>query len=243
MRVTPDSLAADIGDEPLLLARRTGAPVVVCADRVRGARLLAAEGADVIVADDGLQHYALRRDLEIVVVDGERRFGNGRLLPAGPLREPASRLQEAAIVLANGGPGEAHWPRFDLRLGPAQRLAGGQARPLEDFAGRPAWVVAGIGNPGRFHAALRHLGIEVHAVEVPDHGRVELGSLRRDEPWPVLMTEKDAVKYPQLAEPDMWFVPAEVDMQGDAEQAVLSKVLAQITHGRGPAVAPAAGHG
>jgi tetraacyldisaccharide 4'-kinase len=242
VRVSKDSLAEDIGDEPLLLARRTGVPVLVCTNRGRAARTLAEEGADVIVADDGLQHYALHRDLEILVVDGERRLGNGRLLPAGPLREPPSRLGEAAMVLANGGPSDLPWPRFDLTIGVAQPLRGGEPKSLRDFAGRPAWVLAGIGNPGRFHAALRRIGIEVHAVRVPDHGSVDLAALRIKKDWPVLMTEKDAVKYPQCVGADLWFVPAEVQMQGQVEQMLLSKVFA-LLRGRASATAAAPGAG
>ena len=232
VRVTSASRAEDVGDEPMLLARRTGEPVAVCVKRARAARLLVEAGADVIVADDGLQHYALHRDLEIIVLDGERRLGNGRLLPAGPLREAPSRLQGDALVLANGGPPNLPWPRFELRTGTASPLAGGRSRQLQDFAGRPVWAVAGIGNPGRFHRALARAGIEVHAVHVPDHGRLDLARLRRANAWPVLMTEKDAVKYPECAEPDLWFVPVEVEMQGQAEQIVLSRVLALLARGQ-----------
>lgn len=233
VRVAIDSLAADVGDEPLLLARRTGVPVAVCVRRARAARMLADAGVDVIVADDGLQHYALHRDLEVIVLDGERQIGNGRLLPAGPLREPPSRLREAGIVLANGGPPDLPWPRFELVITTAVPLAAGQPKPLEDFTGRPAWAVAGIGNPGRFHAALRGRGIEVHPVDVPDHGTFDIGRLRRESPWPVLMTEKDAVKYPFCRERDVWYVPAEVEMQGNAEEVILARVLALIpSHGR-----------
>lgn len=232
VRVTAGSRAEDVGDEPLLLARRTGEPVAVCVRRARAARLLVEAGADVIVADDGLQHYALHRDLEIMVLDGERQLGNGRLLPAGPLREPPSRLQEDALVLANGGPADLPWLRFELRTGAASPLAGGRPRPLADFAGQPVWAVAGIGNPGRFHAALARYGIDVHAVHVPDHGRLNLAQLRLDNVWPVLMTEKDAVKYPHCAEPDLWWVPAEVEMQGQAGQIILSRILALLPQRR-----------
>jgi tetraacyldisaccharide 4'-kinase len=242
VRVTADSRAEDVGDEPLLLARRTAAPVAVCIHRARAARMLADAGAEVIVSDDGMQHYALHRDLEIVVLDGERQLGNGRLLPAGPLREPPARLRDAAIVLANGGPPDLPWPRFELRINAALPFVGGQPRPLADFAARPAWAVAGIGNPGRFHAALRHLGIEVHVADVPDHGRIDVARLRRSQAWPVLMTEKDAVKYPQCTEPDVWYVPAEVEMQGQAGQLVLARVLGLLRR-RAPSTGSGVGHG
>jgi tetraacyldisaccharide 4'-kinase len=244
VRVTPDSLAEEVGDEPLLLARRTGVPVAVCVHRVLAARMLVDAGVDAIVADDGMQHYALYRDLEIIVLDGERQLGNGRLLPAGPLREPPARLRDAAIVLANGGSPDLPWPRFVLELSDAIPLAGGEPKPLVAFAARPAWAVAGIGNPGRFHAELRRRGIEVHAADVADHGWVDVTRLRRQHAWPVLMTEKDAVKYPHCTEPDVWYVPAEVEMQGPAGQIVLSRVLTLLPQrGHALSVGPGASHG
>lgn len=232
LRLGPASRVEDVGDEPLLLARTTGAPVAVCVDRARAARLLVAEGIDVIVSDDGLQHYALARDLEIVVLDGERRLGNGRMLPAGPLREPPRRLGEAALVLVNGGRAEAAGELpFELRATGAVALGGGARRALGAFAGRKAWAVAGIGNPERFLAELRRHGIEPLAVEVPDHGTTDLSRLRARADWPILMTEKDAVKYLPGADDNVWYVPAEVAMSVEVEKAVLARVLAVLAGG------------
>lgn len=222
------SRAADVGDEPLLLARRANCPVFVDRERARAAARAAREGADVVLADDGLQHYALVRDLEIAVVDGERGLGNGRLLPAGPLREPASRLAGVPLVVRNGGAREPGALRFELRVGDAVRMDGGARQPLAAFAGRRAWMVAGIGNPGRFAAALRAAGIEPVAADVPDHGTVDLAALRGREALPVLMTEKDAVKYPASPGPDTWYVPADVDMPADAEARIMAVVRAVL---------------
>lgn len=224
VRVTAASRAEEVGDEPLLLARRTGVSVAVAARRARAALLVAAEGADVVVADDGLQHYALARDLEIIVIDGERQLGNGRLLPAGPLREPASRLGTADLVLVNGGQSSYGRIAFTLRLRGAVALNSPERRDLAFFAGKKVWAVAGIGNPQRFFAELRSHGIDATPVDLPDHGRADLGRLRRDADWPILMTEKDAVKYPQCPDPDAWYLPAEVEMSPESEAAIMSRV-------------------
>ena len=137
---------AQVGDEPCLI-RASGVPVAVGRDRPAAAKLLIAAGCDVVIADDGLQHYALARDLEICVIDGVRRFGNGRLLPAGPLREPMSRLQQVDYRVCNGGavtPGDI---AMELRGGMARALVDDHAKPLVDFAGQTVHAVAAIGNP------------------------------------------------------------------------------------------------
>lgn len=227
-RVRTDSRADQVGDEPLLLARRTGVPVVVGRDRVAAARLARTHGADVIVADDGLQHYALARDLEIAVIDGKRQLGNGRLLPAGPLREPAARLGSVDLVLVNGGPAETGRHAFALRLRDAVALGTGASVALGEFAGRKAWAVAGIGNPQRFVEALRERRIDAEPVAVPDHGTADLAALRKRADWPILMTEKDAVKYPQLEDGNAWYLPADLEMTPADEAAVMRKVRAAL---------------
>lgn len=226
--VTRNSSAAEIGDEPLLLARRTGVPVCVCAERVRAAETLIEGGAGVIVADDGLQHYRLARDIEIVVVDGERGFGNGRLLPAGPLREPVTRLTEADLVLVNGGAGQIRGERFVLTGAAAVNIANGETRPLAAFTGQRAWAVAGIGNPQRFVDSLRAAGIEAESVPVADHGTVDLAALHRTRAQPVLMTEKDAVKYRRTDHPSAWMVPVEVQMPPEVGERIIGRIRALV---------------
>ena len=158
-------LAADpsiVGDESLLLARRTSVPVAIGRDRPSAAQLLVSAGCDVVVSDDGLQHYALARDCEIVVVDGERRFGNGWLLPAGPLRESEARLRRVDAVVVNGGRAQLEGAlSMRLEAKDALSLIGGAIKTLREFAGHSVHAVAGIGNPERFFNMLRGYGIEV----------------------------------------------------------------------------------
>jgi tetraacyldisaccharide 4'-kinase len=197
-----------VGDEPALLVRRTGAPVAVGRDRPAAAQLLVDAGCDVVVSDDGLQHHALARDCEIAVIDGERRFGNGSLLPAGPLREPIGRLAAADAVVVNGGrvPLEG---AFTMRLEPgsASSVAGGAVKALAEFAGLTVHAVAGIGNPQRFFDMLRAHGIVVVAHPLPDHARLRAADISFGDQCPVLMTEKDAVKCARIAGPHHWYVP------------------------------------
>jgi tetraacyldisaccharide 4'-kinase len=213
--VAPDADAARVGDEPLLLAR-TGVPVAVGADRVAAARsLLAAHPAcDVIVADDGLQHYRLARDFEIVVVDAARGLGNGWQLPAGPLREPAARLDEADAIVALVTPGAPApriapnaW-RMTLEAGAFVRVADrSQSQPASAFTGTGVHAVAGIGNPARFFAHLRSLGIAATAHPFPDHHPFAPRDLALPGARAILMTEKDAVKCEAFADGRCWYLP------------------------------------
>lgn len=230
--VAVDDPAEAVGDEPLLLARRTGVPVCICTDRVRAVtHLLDVAEVDIVVADDGLQHYRMRRDLEFAVIDGARGLGNGRLLPAGPLREPAARLNEVDCIFVNGGPVAGPdgfvTAGFDLRPDRARSLADATDCELEAFRGRTVWAVAGIGNPERFYAVLAERGIEAEPVPVSDHGVVSLEALAARRAQPILMTEKDAVKYPAPVTVDAWYVPVELHMTPDAE-AIVDKQITEI---------------
>jgi tetraacyldisaccharide 4'-kinase len=183
-----------VGDEPVMLARRGVCPVVAGPDRVADARLAVVEhGANLLLCDDGLQHYRLARDLEVAVIDAARELGNRRCLPAGPLREPPGRLRAVDLVVRNGGAGQGH--RFRLVAGEAVSLgAPALTRPLEHFRGVRVTAVAGIGNPERFFADLRRRGLEVEARPYPDHHVLTAADVASWPPGPVLMTEKDAVK-------------------------------------------------
>ena len=227
VRVTPSSDAGEVGDEPVMLARQSGCPVWVCIDRAGAARRAVAEGAEIVLSDDGLQHYRMTRDLEICVVDGAHGLGNGLRLPAGPLRESSRRLREVDEVLVQGMESEFPGLKFELRIDRAVRLDGARQRPLAEFAGRRVLALAGVGVPQRFHAALRAHGLEVEPVRVPDHGRVSLPALLK-RGLPVIMTAKDAVKYPDPGGEDLWWAPASVYMPESSRERVLRRVLALL---------------
>jgi tetraacyldisaccharide 4'-kinase len=201
----------DGGDEPVLIARQSGLRVRVDRDRSAAARELIAAGCDVIVCDDGLQHYRLQRDIEIEVIDGQRRYGNGRLLPAGPLREPAQRGQRCDFRVVNGGEaGFGEWP-MRLQTDGALPLLGGRLRPLAYFSGQRVHAVAGIGNPARFFEMLRAAGIGVVPHAFSDHHVYSAADFEFGSELPVLMTEKDAVKCAGLA--NEWFYSVPVSAQ------------------------------
>jgi tetraacyldisaccharide 4'-kinase len=228
-----------VGDEPVLLARRTGCDIVVAADRVAGARRLAQRGAQVILADDGLQHLRLARSCEVLLIDGARGFGNGRLLPAGPLRERPTRPLRADVVVVNGAASHgslARWLRPDEALTmqlvaqDAVGLAGQQPpQPLSVWRGRRVHAVAGIGNPARFFRQLRDLGIEVIEHAFPDHHAFRASELAFADDLPVLMTEKDAVKCAQFASARLWYVPVTAHFSDGDAQRLLTSVLAKVS--------------
>jgi tetraacyldisaccharide 4'-kinase len=223
-RVRPGDSPRDVGDEPALIARRTEAPVAVGADRPGAVRLLEPD-CDVIVSDDGLQHYRLARDAEIVVVDGLRGLGNEWRLPAGPLREPASRLDDASAVVVNGEGFE--WPgALQMRMVP-QRFVGvanGEALPPQSLLGRKAHAVAAIGHPERFFQSLRDLGIDVLAHPLPDHAVPGADDIRFGDDLPVLMTEKDAVKCADAAGPAHWYLEVGAAFEADGAARLLATV-------------------
>lgn len=219
--VQADTDPARSGDEPLLIARRTGARVRADRDRAAAARALVAAGCDVVVCDDGLQHYRLARDVEIEVLDARRRHGNGRLLPAGPLREPAGRAARCHFHVLNLGavgtgpadvvqaaPRFGEWP-MQLAADAAVPLQGGRPTPLAAFAGRRVHAVAGIGDPERFFAMLRERGIAVVPHAFPDHHRYCAADFDFGSDLPVLMTEKDAVKARAFATSRFHAVPVD----------------------------------
>jgi len=238
LHVKPTTPAAVAGDEPVLLAARGDATVVVDPVRARGAHLLVEEyGVDVIVADDGLQHYALARDLEIAVIDGERGHGNGRLLPAGPLREPCSRLAGVDLQLEHG-------PHGDFQLVPdsvrpvrnCETCLPENLHALASFAGQRVHALAGIGAPQRFFDMLRRHDIDVIPHHFPDHHDFRSADIRFNDDLPVLMTEKDAVKCRARADRRHWYVPVRVALAPTSEQrlaALLETCLHQAapTHG------------
>lgn len=212
------------GDEPVLIARRTGVRVRVDRDRAAAARELIAAGCNIVVCDDGLQHYRLRRDIEIEVIDGRRRYGNGRLLPAGPLREPSGRGAECDFRVVNGGDaGFGEWA-MQLQATNAVPLLGGRNRPLSSFGGHRVHAVAGIGNPQRFFEMLRGLGIGVVPHAFDDHHAYIASDLAFGSELPVLMTEKDAVKCAAFANEWHYSVPVAAELPEAFWVALMEKL-------------------
>jgi len=237
VRLLATSRADDVGDEALLIGRRAQCPVYVGDDRVQAAQAAIAAGATVVIADDGLQHLRLARDAEVVLVDTQRGFGNGALLPAGPLREPTVRLGTVSAVVLNVeslGPGAGEQLEPRLRHGFRMRLAGselqavgeaGRRRPLASFAGQRIHAVAGIGNPHRFFLTLRMAGLLPIEHRFPDHHPYQAGDLNFGDDLPVIMTEKDAVKCQAFASAQCWCLPVSAQFAPADESALLGRIL------------------
>ena len=219
--------AATCGDEPVMLARRTGVPVAVAANRLDAVKMLAERGLDLVLSDDGLQHAALVRDIELCVVDGERGFGNGHLIPAGPLREPVARLATVDYVIANGeGPGNDRLENADTMHMDAyvvRSVDDEKMYPVEEFASMcdrvAVHAVAGIGNPGRFFRLLEDLGFQADTRVFPDHHAFSAGDFASVEPGSaIIMTEKDAVKCRSMGLENAWYIPVEARLPESFEQ-------------------------
>ena len=221
--VTSNSQPSEVGDEPVLMRHRIQCPMVVDPNRGRGAQCLVEEhDCDVIICDDGLQHYALQRDIEIAVMDAKRRTGNHFLLPSGPLRESTARLQEVDFVVVNGQ--DAHSGEWLMSLAPGelvnlknptQHLA---LSELED----PVIAAAGIGHPERFYTLLEQHKVKLKScLSFVDHHAFQASDLPKER---VLMTEKDAVKCRAFAHDDWWYLPVDANLDSEFEQQLLMKL-------------------
>lgn len=216
LTVTESISAAESGDEPFLIRRRTQVPVVVDPIRARGAKELEAQGCNIIICDDGLQHYALQRDIEIVVIDGHRKLGNGWLMPLGPLREPQSRLKRADYIVVNGK---------DMVLEPdtIQAINGHDKQIQEPFT-----AVAAIGNPERFYRTLEGLGYQFDSQSFPDHYEFSEQDFESFQ-GSIVMTEKDAVKCLSFADERFYFLPVSAKLSKQFIQSLMEQIKA-ITH-------------
>lgn len=229
--VTPSTKVADSGDEPLMLAQQTGLPVVADPKRVRGVQALVEAGCDIILSDDGLQHLALDRDIELLVVDGARGLGNGCCLPAGPLRESPNRLQRVDAVVVNGDL-QHTLPvasTTSMQLTPLywRRLKDGERFPLEPLPFTlPVHAVAGIGHPERFFRTLSTLGIRGDWHPLADHQQYSADALSFAESRPVIMTAKDAVKCYALAPPDSWVLEVVATLPPEFEYWLAARLSA-----------------
>lgn len=234
-RVTAEQDAGTAGDEPLLIVQRSGVPLMSDPDRSRAVRaLLEAEALDLILCDDGLQHYRLARDLELVLIDAARGLGNRRCLPAGPLREPAERLRSVDAVLYNGAAADGDGG-YAFRLQPTAlvNLASGARQPLTHFpAGQALHAVAGIGNPQRFFNTLEALHWRPIPHAFADHAQYGAAQLSFSPALPIVMTEKDAVKCRAFAAADCWYLAVDA-VPSPAFVAWFDAQLLRLLPGRG----------
>ena len=229
--VTEVDTAAVVGDEPLLIRRELGAPVVVCTDRKRALDVLVDQGAvDVVLSDDGLQHYPMPRDIELLVLDAERGLGNGRLLPAGPLREPASRLTNVDVVLERNScdpdRGFSYQPSGALHLASGRQVSWSEC--VAEWRDQSMVAMTGLGQPRQFFEMLRGQGLAIEAESLGDHEAMTQAHLDRRDEQVLLMTAKDAVKLSECTDPRVWVVAIEVALPS----SLLTKLTALLPSAR-----------
>lgn len=223
--VRPDSDPVMVGDEAVLLAGMSQCPVAVAPRRPEAARLLIEQDScDLILSDDGLQHYALQRDIEIVVIDGLRRLGNGFCLPAGPLREPATRLAEVDFVVINGRANKGEYSMKMEAAGARNLVDDREIRELASFRGQSVHGVAAIGHPERFFAMLRQAGLQVEEHAFPDHHSFAQTELAFNDDRPVFMTAKDAVKCRHFPLANAWYVPVTIEIMPEFGASLLGRL-------------------
>ena len=228
--VSADSDASQVGDEAVLLAAGTGCPVAAGPDRFAAAsQLLARSSVDVILSDDGMQHYRLARDVELAAVDGTRGLGNGLCLPAGPLREPAGRLREVdGIIVHEGDWGHAGVMRTRARVSRVHELATGAEATIEQFRGKSVNAVAAIGNPDRFFSLLERHGVVVYDHPFRDHAALTRADLNFDDGYPVLITEKDAVKCSDDVPRNVWCVSIGLEFDAGDDERLIRLIMRQL---------------
>lgn len=219
------------GDEPAMMARRLSCPIVVGSDRLATAKELIGLGCDVLIADDGLQHHRLARDFEFLVVDGQRGFGNGSRLPAGPLRESPRRVQTVDCVVVNGADGKSRFGGSSIRMD----LVGDRLHRLDDSEkidvvvwSEPVHAVAGIGNPGRFFERLEKEGLTIERHAFADHFSYREQDLEFTGGFDIVMTEKDAVKCRRFDLADAWYLPVTACFPDDGEQQIRMRLAAML---------------
>ncbi|HBW43121.1 MAG TPA: tetraacyldisaccharide 4'-kinase [Leclercia adecarboxylata] len=231
--LTGQTTTAQAGDEPVLIFQRTGAPVAVSPVRSEAVQaLLSQTDVQMVITDDGLQHYALARDKEIVVIDGVRRFGNGWWLPAGPMRERASRLKSVDAVIVNGGSAQAGEIPMQLRPGLAVNLLTGERRDVAELPNLVA--MAGIGHPPRFFSTLEACGARLlNTVPLADHQALSQAQVAgfTASGQTLIMTEKDAVKCRAFARDNWWYLPVDAELQGEKPERLLQALIALAEEG------------
>lgn len=224
--VSAETSTAEAGDEPVLIHRRTGAPVVVSPKRAEAVQRLLEQDVDVIITDDGLQHYALERDIEVVVIDGQRRFGNEQLIPMGPLRESCERLSEVDFLICNGGQPQQGEASMQLQPSALINLQTGERRQAAELTDVVA--MAGIGHPPRFFNTLSLLGVTpVVCQPFADHQAFSEQELKQlaEQGRHLVMTEKDAVKCQTFAQPNWWYLPVDAVLPAPEAEAIINRII------------------
>ena len=231
-QVRPDSDPRMVGDEPVLISRKTKCPVAVAVKRRNAAeQLIEHYDCDLILCDDGLQHYSLARDIEIAVIDGQRRFGNEHCLPAGPLREPVSRLESVDFVVSKYT-AKRHEFKMEYSYGDLVSLADPtQTMPISNLAGQTVHAIAGIGNPDRYFSYLRNQKLNIILHEFQDHHAFTAEDIQFNDDVPVVMTEKDAVKCTAFAKKSHWYLPITATLP-DAFAYRLDVLMKEILNGQ-----------
>lgn len=233
--VLPDSNPQVVGDEPVLIAKHSNCPVFVSPNRVAAGQALlkAHPECNIVISDDGLQHYRLKRDVEVAVLDGAKGFGNGALLPAGPLREPISRLSTVDAVVSNGKVthrsigknNEISAIEMQLESDFFYNLIDNNLKcDVQSFANQQVLAIAGIGNPERFFQQLRRLGLNFKSLALPDHYKFQSSDFNQVSADIIVMTEKDAVKCVSIAQPNYWVLPVVAVISKELIQVVLNKL-------------------
>ncbi len=232
LRVNENTGVQQVGDEPVLLYKRLSCPVVVSKDRSKAIDFIIKKiDCDIIISDDGLQHRQLPRAVEIGVMDGLRKLGNGHLLPAGPLREPAKRLNRCQWLVSKGGGASGNLVNMQLETRYAVNLQSGERKLLSDFSGQQVSAIAGIGHPQSFFESLQSYGLIVEAYPFPDHYHYTTGELLQlDGPKPLLMTEKDAVKCHNMKLINAWYVPLQIELPETFNQAFIARCRALLEY-------------
>jgi len=217
----------NVGDEAILLARHSACPVVICIDRVAAVKeLLGNTDCNIVLSDDGLQHYRLGRRIEIAVLDGERKLGNGYLLPAGPLREIPQRLQQMDFVVQQGEKRDKDYFQMQLQGNEVVSLVNSQDKlPLTHFKNVKVHAIAGIGNPQRFFSTLRQHGLEIIEHIFPDHYLYQADDFNFSEQLPIIMTEKDKVKCEELSDDRFWYLPVTTVIDKEFAVKLLQKLI------------------
>ncbi len=236
--VNEKSLPQQVGDEPVLFQQRLNCPIAVSPNRVDAIELLTKKRKlDIIISDDGLQHYAMARDIEVIIFDGERGVGNDLCMPAGPLREKSERLKMAKFIVTNGKNKDLKLARFSTKLYKMELTPivfrrvnnPNKTQPIAFFAEQSVHAIAGIGNPQRFYQTLSSLDIQITEKDFPDHKNYQLNDFNwKEKVKPLLMTEKDAVKCSSFAADDWWYL----EVQPTCSVELAQQILKEYTHGR-----------